>query len=79
MISPISSAAATAGIVVVSNVLAKKPVTSRLIIGSGVYLFFLAALNESRPELAAQFAILVLVAVLFTYTPTLFKGLGLDK
>lgn len=79
MISPISSAAATGGVVLVSKMIAKKPVNARFIIGSCVYLFMLAGINEARPDLAAKFALLVLVAVLFAYGPDLFKGLGLDK
>jgi hypothetical protein len=79
MISPISSAAATAGVVVAHRLVTEKPVSARLIIGSGVYLFFLAAINESRPELASQFAFLVLIGVLFAYAPELFEKLGVAK
>lgn len=77
MISPLSSAFITAGIVMASNVLDKdKSVDYRLIIGSGVYLLFLSAINESKPEIASKLALIVLITTLFTYGPNLGKKLG---
>lgn len=75
----VSSALLTGGLVLTANVLDnKKPVTARQVIGTGVYLFLLAAVNQSNSDLADKFALLVLVGVVFVYLPAIVRGLGLS-
>lgn len=78
MISPTSSALMTIGIVGATNVLDdKKKITARFVVGSGIYLLFLAALNESNADLAAKIALLVLVGAIFVNGVSLFTTLGI--
>lgn len=79
MISPVSSALLTGGVVATANVVDKKGLSFRQLAGVGIYSILLAVLNETNPNLAAQFGLLVLIGVLFTYTPRIVKALGMDK
>lgn len=76
----VSSVLLTAGAVVAANIIGNKPVvTARQVIGTGVYLLMLAAINESAPEIASKIALLVLITALFYYLPTIVKGTGLSR
>jgi hypothetical protein len=57
----------------------EKPLDIKVAIGVGALALFLAAFNESYPELASKFAVLVLVAALFLYGPAIAKKAGLTK
>lgn len=56
-----------------------KPLDIRVAIGVGALALFLAAFNNSYPELAGKFATLVLVAAVFLYGPAIAKKMGLTK
>lgn len=79
MISPVSSAVLTGGIVATANVVDKKGLSFRQLAGTGIYVIMLAALNETNPDLAGKFALLVLIGVLFVYTPKIVSAMGLNK
>lgn len=79
MISPVSSAVLTGGIVATANVVDKKGLSFRQLAGTGIYVIMLAAINESSPDLAAKFGLLVLIGVVFVYTPKIVTAMGLDK
>jgi hypothetical protein len=77
MISPVASAALTGAIVAGANLVDKRKVSGKQLIGTGVYLVGLAAINETDPKIAETFALIVLIGVLFTQGPKLAKGIGL--
>jgi hypothetical protein len=77
MISPVACAALTGAIVAGANVVEKKTVSGKQLIGTGVYLVGLAGINETSPDIAGKFALIVLIGVLFTKGPALVKGMGL--
>lgn len=56
-----------------------KPLDIKVAIGVGALSLFLAAFNDSYPELAGKFAVLVLIAAVFLYGPAIAKKLGLTK
>jgi hypothetical protein len=51
----------------------------RIAIGIWALSLFLAVMNESEPELASKFAILVVLGALFLYGPAIVKKIGLTK
>lgn len=63
-----SIAVGTALVVVAANTIEQAPKRDYLkqILGSAVYVFILAAMNEFAPEVASKLALLVLVGVLLT-------------
>lgn len=68
------------GLVVVAGHWASgKSLSIRLAVGTAGLSLFLAVLNESNPELAAKFAVLILVGAVFMYGPGIFKKAGLTK
>ena len=77
MISPMSSAVITGGIVAATNLVDKRSVSPKQLIGFGVYLIGLAALTEVDRGIAEKFALIALIAVLFNQAPKLAKGTGL--
>lgn len=77
MISPVASAALTGAIVAGANLVDKHEVSAKQLIGIGVYVVGLAAVNEVDQGIAEKFALIVLITVLFTHGPRLIKGMGL--
>lgn len=76
----VSSALMTGGLVITANVLADRPwITARQAIGTGVYLFLLAALSQADAPLADKLALLVLLGAVFLYAPGVVRGLGVAK
>lgn len=51
----------------------------RLAVGGTVLMLALAAMNEADPGLASKFAVLIVVAALFMYGPSIAKKTGLTR
>ena len=56
-----------------------KPLDIRVGIGIGALALFLAAFNDSYPELAGKFTVLILLSAVFLYGPAIAKKSGLIK
>lgn len=69
----------TSVVVVAGHWANDKKLSIRVAIGAGALAFGLAALDQSSPELASKFAILILVAAVFMYAPGIAKKAGLTK
>jgi hypothetical protein len=75
-----TNAVVLTGLVVVAGHWANgKKLSVRLAIGTGGLVLFLSALNESSPDLAGKFAVLILLAAVFMYAPGVVKKAGLTK
>ena len=79
MINPVSSAVLTGGIVATDNLLGHHQVSFRQLAGVGIYLIFLALINESNPKLAATFGFLVLITTTFLYVPRIVTYTGVAR
>lgn len=51
----------------------------KFVVGGGMYLIFLTALDAARPDFAKQIAMLVLVTTLLIYMTSITKKLGFAK
>jgi hypothetical protein len=67
----------TTVIVVVGQWSQDKPITARIVVGGGVASLALSVMNESAPQVASRFALLLLVIALFTYGPAIAWKFGL--
>lgn len=72
-----SAAVLTGTIVTVGQWSAESELSPRYIVGGAFLALALGALNEMSPELAARFATLIVVVVLFRYGPAIFHRFGL--
>lgn len=75
-----TNAVVLTGLIVVAGHWANgKQMSIRLAIGTGALALFLSALNQSSPDLAAKFSMLILLAAVFMYAPGVAKKAGLTK
>ncbi len=79
MISTTTSVVLTGAIVAGTNLIDKKSISPKQLIGWGVYALAMAAFNEGNEKITAQFALIVLTGVLFTNMIKLAKGTGLSS
>lgn len=76
-----TTAAFATGVVVTAGQWAKsnKGPSIKVIVGMLFLAYFLTILSNANPKIASQFAVLILVGALITYTIPITKKLGLAK
>jgi len=75
-----SSSVLLTGVIVASGQWARdKKLSMRYFIGIGVFAIGLASLGEVNDQLARQFGVLMVVAALLLYGPTIANSLGLTR
>jgi len=74
--SPITSAALVGGVVAAGQVSQGKGITAKFVLGGMFYAVAIVTLNSAAPQVAGPLASLVLVAAIFTYVPSIAKGIG---
>lgn len=79
MISPVTSAVLTGGIVTTANLINKHSLSFRQLAGVGIFVIFLAMMNEANSDLASKFGLAVLITTTFLYVPKIFSAIGLDR
>lgn len=79
MISPVTSAVMTGGIVATANLVDKHSLSFRQLAGTGIYVILLAMMNEANSDLASKFGLLVMLTAAFIYAPRIVTALGLTK
>lgn len=79
MISPVSSAVLTGGIVATSNLITKHKFTFRQLAGVGIFVIFLAIFNEANPKIAGLLGLTVLITTSFMYVPKIITATGIAK
>lgn len=57
----------------------KKWPSVKFIVGGGMYLLFLTAIDATRPDLAKQLGVLVLVTTTLIYMASITKAMGYTK
>lgn len=77
----VSTSAVLTGIVatVGNYVKNKKWPNVKFIVGGGMYLLFLTAIDSAQPDIAKQLATLVLVTTVLIYMASITKALGYSK
>lgn len=79
MISPVSSAIITGGIVTTENLITEHKLSFRQLAGVGIYVIVLAMINEVNSDLAAKFGLVVMITAVFLYAPKIINTLGVGK
>lgn len=74
---PVNAAVLTGTVVTAGTWAAGKPLTIRTVVGATVVAVGLAAMNDSAPQLANRFGVLILVVALFMYAPAVLWKAGL--
>lgn len=57
----------------------KKWPNVKFIVGGGMYLLFLTAIDSARPDFAKQIGVLVLITTTLIYMASITKALGYTK
>lgn len=57
----------------------KKWPSVKMVVGGGMYLLFLTAIESARPDFAKQIGVLVLVTTVLVYMSSITKALGYTK
>lgn len=79
MISPVTSAVLTGGIVTTANLINKHSLSFRQLAGVGIYVIFLAMINEANGSIASNLGLAVLITTTFLYVPKIMSAIGLNK
>lgn len=79
MISPVTSAVMTGGIVATANLVEHHSLSFRQLAGTGIYVILLAMMNEANSDLAAKFGLVVMITAVFLYAPKIISAMGLNK
>lgn len=77
MFSPVNAAVLTGATVTVGQWSSGNPLAMKHIIGASFLAISLAAMNEVSPKLASQFAVVIMIGVLFRWGPAIFHKVGL--
>ena len=70
---------ATGLVVALGHWTQNKPLDVKVFVGVGVYAVSLALIQQGSPELASQFALLVLLTALFFYVVPIARKMGFTR
>lgn len=77
--NPMSAILLSAVVVVAGKWSQDKQLDIKLVVSGAFIAIVLSVMSEANDKLARQFALLILVSIVFVYGPTIFKKTGLTK
>ena len=78
-ISPTTSLMGTGALILVGTLVEDKAIDLRKVVAIGVIAIGLSIMSETKPDLAAQFGLLIMIGAAFRYVPSISKGLVTNK